>query len=211
LTEISTTSPVDPVPATDFAERVAAARMIPVLRTGSAQEAVRSTGICFDAGLTMVELTATTPDWPAALRQARADHPGRLIGLGTVLRAEQAVQALETGADFIVSPCPAPEVREVLADRLPFMEGGLTVGEVLAAASRGIAKLFPAHVGGLTYLRSLLAVAPEARVVPTGGIALADVPAWLAAGALAVGVGRDLLAAEDVGSAVRRALEPPEH
>jgi 2-dehydro-3-deoxyphosphogluconate aldolase / (4S)-4-hydroxy-2-oxoglutarate aldolase len=191
---------------TAFAEQVARARIIPVLRTSTADEAVSAARTCFDAGLPMVEFTATTPDWPRALERVRADHPDALIGLGTVRSAEQALRALDAGADFVVSPCPAPAVRAALDGRLPYVEGGMSVGEVLAAAEYGVAKLFPAHVGGVAYLRSLLAIAPGAQLVPTGGIALADVPAWLAAGAVAVGVGRDLLAADDLAAAVRQAV-----
>ena len=193
-------------PTGTFTEAVAQAGIIPVLRTSTAQEAVDAAGLCFDAGLTMVELTATTPDWPAALQQVRADHPGRLVGVGTVREATNALRALQEGADFVVSPCSAPQVRSTLEGRLPFIEGGMTVGEVLAAAQHGVAKLFPAHVGGISYLRSILAIAPNAHIVPTGGIALHQVPDWLAAGALAVGVGRDLLAERDIASAVRTAL-----
>ncbi|MFC7597673.1 bifunctional 4-hydroxy-2-oxoglutarate aldolase/2-dehydro-3-deoxy-phosphogluconate aldolase [Terrabacter sp. GCM10028922] len=192
-----------------FVDQVSRAKIIPVLRTRTAREAVTAASRCFDAGLTMVELTATTPDWPQALRQVRADHPRHLVGVGTVLDADQARIALEAGADFIVSPCPAPAVRAALASRVPFMEGGLSVGEVLASATHGVAKLFPAHVGGIDYLRSLLAIAPGAHVVPTGGVALTDVAGWLAAGATAVGVGRDLVEAEDMVSAIREALDGP--
>ncbi len=70
--------------------------------------------------------------------------------------------------------------------------GGYTPAELLAAADGGIAKLFPAHAAGPRYLRSVLAVAPGARVIPTGGIALDDVGAWLEAGAYAVGIGSEL-------------------
>jgi 2-dehydro-3-deoxyphosphogluconate aldolase/(4S)-4-hydroxy-2-oxoglutarate aldolase len=190
-----------------FVDQVADARLIPVLRSGSAREARAATARCFDAGITMVELTTSTPEWPKALEGARADHPGRLLGLGTVVTAGQAATAVDLGADFVVSPCPAPQVRAVLAGRVPFLEGGLSVGEVLDAAGRGIAKLFPAHVGGPQYLRSILAVAPGARIVPTGGIALRDVPEWLASGALAVGVGRDLLSAQDLAAQIKRVIE----
>ena len=89
---------------------------------------------------------------------------------------------------------------------VPFVEGGLTPTEVLDAASHGIAKLFPAHAGGLRYLQSLLAVAPEARIMPTGGIPLDEVRDWLAAGALAVGVGSDLTAPGDIAARVKAAL-----
>jgi 2-dehydro-3-deoxyphosphogluconate aldolase / (4S)-4-hydroxy-2-oxoglutarate aldolase len=192
---------------TAFVDQVARARIIPVLRTQSAQEAVKAAGRCFDAGLTMVELTATTAEWPLALQQVRKDHPDRLVGVGTVLDEEAAVRAMDAGAHFVVSPCPVPSVRAALEGRIPLMEGGLTVGEILAAAQQGVAKLFPAHVGGIAYLRSLLAIAPHSRIVPTGGIPLADVSQWLAAGATAVGVGRDLLEAGDTVAAIRQALD----
>lgn len=81
------------------------------------------------------------------------------------------------------------------------------MGEVLTAAEYGVAKLFPAHVGGVDYLRSLLAVAPDAKIVPTGGISLVDVPVWLSAGAVAVGVGRDLLSCEDITASIRAVIE----
>ena len=198
---------IAPDSVTAFVDQVSRARVIPVLRTQSAEEAVKAAGRCFDAGLTMVELTATTTDWPLALQQVRKDHPGRLVGIGTVLDEAAALRAIDAGADFVVSPCPVPTVRGALEGQIPLMEGGLTVGEILAAAQHGVAKLFPAHVGGVTYLRSLLAIAPDSRIVPTGGIPLADVSQWLAAGATAVGVGRDLLEAGDMVGAIRQALE----
>jgi 2-dehydro-3-deoxyphosphogluconate aldolase/(4S)-4-hydroxy-2-oxoglutarate aldolase len=189
-----------------FASTLRRARIVPVLRARTAQAAIAAAARCVGAGLNVVELTTTTLDWEHALEQSRREHPDRLIGMGTVLNADQARRALDAGADFIVSPCPAPEVRAEIADAVPFLEGGMTVREVLTAASRGIAKLFPAHVGGPAFVRSLLAVSPESRIVPTGGIALRDAATWLAAGAIAVGVGSDLLAADDMAVEVTTAL-----
>lgn len=193
-------------PETAFVAELRNAQILPVLRTRTAKAAVEATSHCFDAGLNVVELTATTPGWPEALSRARREHPGGTIGVGTVLTVEQAHQAVELGADFLVSPCPVPAVREDLGGRVPFLEGGLTVAELLAATRLGIAKLFPAHVGGVQYLRSVLAISPSSMIVPTGGIPLRDVPTWLAAGALAVGVGGDLLAAKDMTAAIVDAL-----
>jgi 2-dehydro-3-deoxyphosphogluconate aldolase/(4S)-4-hydroxy-2-oxoglutarate aldolase len=130
-----------------------------------------------------------------------------VLGAGTVTTADDARRAIDAGADFLVSPYPAEAVRAVAGQaRVAFLEGGFTPGEVAAAAAQGIAKLFPAHVGGPAYLRSVLAVLPGARIVPTGGIALSDVPAYLAAGAYAVGVGSDLVRAADPAKAVRELL-----
>jgi 2-dehydro-3-deoxyphosphogluconate aldolase/(4S)-4-hydroxy-2-oxoglutarate aldolase len=167
--------------------------VLPVLRVDTAKDAVRSVQVLAEAGLAVVELTATTADWGTALAQVRAEHPALLVGLGTVRSAATAVSAVEHGADFVVTPHPAPQVRAAVAGHVPVVEGGWTPGEVAAAADAGLAKLFPAHVGGPAYLRSLLAVLPGAAVVPTGGIGLDDVQAWLEAGAAAVGVGSALV------------------
>lgn len=190
-----------------LADQLASARVVPVLRTDTAGAALEAAARCYAAGLPLVELTATTPGWEDALRWVRRDFPDRIVGVGTVLSAAQAVAAVDAGAHFLVSPRPVPQVRQALAGRVPFVEGGMTVAEVLDAAARGVAKLFPAHVGGPQYLRSILAVAPGSRIVPTGGIALAEVPQWLRAGALAVGVGSDLLAAPDLRAALRDVLD----
>jgi 2-dehydro-3-deoxyphosphogluconate aldolase / (4S)-4-hydroxy-2-oxoglutarate aldolase len=195
----------------DIERAIGAARVLPVLRTPDADGAVRAAEALLDAGLGVIELTATTPGWADVLADLRRAHPAATLGAGTVTTAEDARRALDAGADFLVSPYPAEAVRSVAAGTgTAFLEGGFTPGEVAAAAGRGIAKLFPAHVGGPAYLRSVLAVLPGARIVPTGGIALSDVPAYLAAGAYAVGVGSDLVRAPDPAKAVRELIEVAE-
>jgi 2-dehydro-3-deoxyphosphogluconate aldolase / (4S)-4-hydroxy-2-oxoglutarate aldolase len=170
------------------------ARVLPVLRVADAEAALGVVGRLADAGLPAVELTATTAGWANALAETRRRWPGLLAGVGTVTTARAASEAAGLGAGFLVSPCPAPEARAAAAEAgIPFIEGGFTPAEVASAASRGIAKLFPAHVGGTQYLSSLLSVLPGALVIPTGGIKLTDAADWLRAGALAVGVGRALL------------------
>jgi 2-dehydro-3-deoxyphosphogluconate aldolase/(4S)-4-hydroxy-2-oxoglutarate aldolase len=170
------------------------ARVVPVLRVADAKAALHVLGQVADAGLPAAELTATTAGWADALAEARRRWPGLLTGVGTVTTAQQARQAAGLGAGFLVSPYPAPEARDAaVSEGVPFIEGGFTPAEIAAAASRGIAKLFPAHVGGSQYLSTLLSVLPGALIIPTGGIKPADAAAWLRAGALAVGVGRALL------------------
>jgi 2-dehydro-3-deoxyphosphogluconate aldolase/(4S)-4-hydroxy-2-oxoglutarate aldolase len=170
------------------------ARVVPVIRASDPATALDVLGRVAGAGLPVAELTATTQGWADALAEARLRWPGVLTGLGTVLTAADAQRAAGLGAGFLVSPYPAAEVRDVAADAgLPFIEGGFTPAEIAAAASRGIAKLFPAHVGGIQYLRSLLSILPDALIVPTGGIAATATADWLRAGALAAGVGRAVL------------------
>ncbi len=170
--------------------------VLPVLRSASPADAREQVAALAGAGLPVVELTTSTPGWPEALAAAVRDHPELHLGLGTARDRDDVLRAAAAGARFVVTPWPAPDVRAAAAEAgLPLVEGGFTPGEVAAAVGRGMAKLFPAHVGGPSYLRSLLPVLPGAVIVPTGGIGLADVPQWLAAGAPAAGVGSDLLTA----------------
>ncbi|MFJ6048520.1 bifunctional 4-hydroxy-2-oxoglutarate aldolase/2-dehydro-3-deoxy-phosphogluconate aldolase [Streptomyces sp. NPDC092307] len=177
---------------------LAAQRVLPVLREADADEAVRRTTALLAAGCRAVELTTSTPGWAGAVSRTASlsDVHGRpaLIGVGTVTTAAHAQTALDAGAAFLISPYPAPEVRAVAVRReAVFIEGGFTPGEIAAAVrAAGAAKVFPAHVGGPGFVRSLRAVLPGAVLVPTGGIRPAEVRDWLAAGATAVGVGAGL-------------------
>ena len=180
---------------TDLVDQLRAQRVLPVLRLPSADEATKAATAMFDVGLDLVELTATTPGWEQALRDTVRDAPASaLVGLGTVTDVEIAHRAIQAGVRFLVSPWPVASVRTVAATAgVIFIEGAFTPAELAAGVRFGPTKLFPAHVGGPQYLKSMLAVLPGATVIPTGGIALTEVPTWLAAGASAVGVGSDLL------------------
>lgn len=178
-----------------FLERIQQQRVLPVLRLSSADAALVAAEKLLGQGLRVIELTATTPDWLNALQDLQtASYDDALVGMGSVVDEATARAAVDAGAGFLVSPWSAPTVRAVAEGAgVPFLEGAFSPAEVAAGAALGPVKLFPAHVGGPQMLRSLLALLPDAVVVPTGGIALDDVAAWLSAGAHAVGVGSDLL------------------
>ncbi len=191
----------------EFTDELRQQCVLPVVRTASAGEAVEAALTLIDAGLTMLELTATTPDWETALVRVRDRWPHATIGLGTVTDADTARAAIEAGASFLVSPWPSPEVREFARTAgISFVEGAFSPGEVAAGVRHGPVKVFPAHALGPAYLRSLRQLLPTAMLIPTGGIALEDVPAWLDAGALAVGVGSDLWAG-DTASRLAKVLQ----
>jgi 2-dehydro-3-deoxyphosphogluconate aldolase / (4S)-4-hydroxy-2-oxoglutarate aldolase len=190
-------------PTTDeLADILKSAVLLPVLRAPSSEVALEQVDRCASAGLPVVELTTTTEDWADAVRQVRAAWPSLVVGVGTVLEPKQAEAAIDAGAAFVVSPCPVPDVRRALEGRLPLIEGGFTPAELLDASSRGLAKFFPAQVGTTKMLRSVLALRPQARIVPSGGIAVDEVPSWIQAGALAVSVGTGLLNEPDLPSRV---------
>jgi 2-dehydro-3-deoxyphosphogluconate aldolase / (4S)-4-hydroxy-2-oxoglutarate aldolase len=186
-------------------DALAASVVVPVIRARDGQAALETAEWALEQGLPAVELTATTPGWRDALASLAGSHPDAAVGVGTLFTEHDAQDACDLGAAFLVSPAPVPGVAEVAArnDRL-MVGGGFTPGELHAAAALGVAKLFPAHAVGPRFLRSVLAVMPGADVIPTGGIGLDDVPAWLAAGALCVGIGSELQPGPD---AARRLAE----
>ena len=189
-------------------ERMRRVRLIPVIRVRDGRTALELVHRLLAADLDVIEVTTTIDGWDTIIETIRDKDPEVCVGAGTVTTPSFAARAVEVGAQFCVSPCLVPDVRKTLAaSDIPLTEGGLTPTEVLGAAAHGVAKLFPAHVGGVSYLRSLLAVAPHARIMPTGGIPLASAADWLAAGAFAVGIGGDLTAPGDIAARVAEALD----
>ncbi|MFI7387760.1 bifunctional 4-hydroxy-2-oxoglutarate aldolase/2-dehydro-3-deoxy-phosphogluconate aldolase [Streptomyces sp. NPDC049813] len=193
--------------AADVIERLRLARATPTVREADADTADRVARTLVDCGITAFEFTATTPGWEQLVAAWSREAPGVTLGLGTVTSPEIAERALAAGAQFLVSPFQVPEVRPVAdaAGRL-LIEGGLTPSELRTAAGRGVAKLFPAQVGGVPYLKSVLSVLPGARIAATGGVTVDNAPQWLAAGAFLVSIGSDLTKG-DVAANVARLRE----
>lgn len=185
-----------------------AARVVGVLRARSVEDALERSARAVAAGLRCVEVTFTTPGAAAAIRKLAARHPSVLVGAGTVLSERQASAAAAAGARFLVSPHLDARLLERAADLgVPFVPGALTPSEVQRARDLGapIVKIFPAaRVGGPRYLRDLLGPFSDLEIMATGGVTLDDASDYLAAGALAVGLGSVFDAAEDE---LRAALE----
>jgi 2-dehydro-3-deoxyphosphogluconate aldolase / (4S)-4-hydroxy-2-oxoglutarate aldolase len=179
----------------DVRSRLGEARVIAVLRVGSADLVAPAVDALVEGGITAVELTFTTPGVPGALAAARRRHPETLLGAGTIRRPEEARAAADAGADFLVMPHLDRDLLETcLATGRLAMPGIFTASELATALDAGaeVVKLFPAGTGGPAHMRALLGPFPGVPIVPTGGIGLDDAATWLRAGALAVGVGGEL-------------------
>ena len=100
------------------------------------------------------------------------------------------------GATYLVSPHLSMPVMKVAADRgVAILPGALTPGEVYAARQAGgdVIKIFPASRMGPKYLKDLGGPYPDIPLMPTGGVSVENLHEWVAAGAVAVGVGSELL------------------
>ena len=149
------------------------------------------------AGVTCLELTLTTPGAVDALARVRAElHPDVALGMGSVIDADQAAACLQAGADFLVSPAVCAEVAVYAATHgTACYPGGWTPTELLEAWRLGApaVKLFPAASGGPRHLKDVRAPLPHIPLVPTGGVALEQIADYVAAGAVAVGLGGPLV------------------
>lgn len=169
-------------------------RVLSVVRADRIPDATDLCHALADGGIRTVELTFTTPGVLDHLR-ACADsvtRSGIVIGVGTVLTADQARGAIDAGARFLVTPGLRPEVAAVaLADAVPVFLGALTPTEVAAAVDLGSAavKIFPAGSMGPKYLSDLHGPYPDVEFLPSGGINPDNARAYLDAGALAVCAG----------------------
>jgi len=187
-------------------DAIAAQRVVPVIRTADAADAVATARACAAGGMRIVELTCTTPDVVAALEALRDDDV--CAGLGTVTTVGEVERAAAAGAAFVVSYTKPPGmVAAAHAAGLPAIPGALTPTEVAACLRDGAdaVKLFPARAVSPAHLRDLRAVMPSLRAMATGGVAAEDIGAWLAAGADAVGVGSELGTVARDGADVVRA------
>jgi 2-dehydro-3-deoxyphosphogluconate aldolase / (4S)-4-hydroxy-2-oxoglutarate aldolase len=171
-------------------------RLVAIVRGRDPEAALAAVLALADHGVALIEVSLTTADALTVLRRARAAlGPEFGLGAGTVLTEEQARQAADAGATYLVTPALAASLAEAGRLGLPTLAGALTPSEVVQAGVAGATavKLFPASVGGPGYLRALRDPFPAVPFVPVGGVDAAAVPAYLDAGAVAVGVGSPLL------------------
>jgi 2-dehydro-3-deoxyphosphogluconate aldolase/(4S)-4-hydroxy-2-oxoglutarate aldolase len=158
--------------------------VMPVVVLDSLEHAVPVARALVAGGLPAIELTLRTPVALDAIRAIATEVPEILVGAGTITTPSHAKEALDAGAQFLVSPGATPSLLHAMQDTgLPFLPGTATVSEVLAALEAGCTELkfFPAAAsGGTAYLKAIASPVPTARFCPTGGITLASAPSYLA-------------------------------
>ncbi len=172
--------------------------IVPVVRTESADGAIRAIEAIYRGGIRAAEITMTVPGAIRALEKV-ADQFGDqiVLGAGTVLDPETARACMLAGAQFLVSPSLNLATIEI-AKRYSkvITPGALTPTEVLTAWQAGgdIIKIFPCSaLGGARYIKALRAPFPQIEMIPTGGVSLETVGDFLKAGACAVAVGAELI------------------
>jgi 2-dehydro-3-deoxyphosphogluconate aldolase / (4S)-4-hydroxy-2-oxoglutarate aldolase len=183
--------------------RIRHERIIAVIRAPSPELALFAAHAISEGGISIVEITMTVPGAIEVIREL-VRSTQMLIGAGTVLDAGAARECVSAGAQFLVTPgLDLPTLKFATDAGILIMPGTLTPSDVLTGWRRGatVAKIFPCgNLGGPTYIQSLKAALPPIEMVPTGGVSLANAAEFLAAGALAVGVGGELVSSRALAS-----------
>jgi 2-dehydro-3-deoxyphosphogluconate aldolase/(4S)-4-hydroxy-2-oxoglutarate aldolase len=158
--------------------------VVPVITIERLEDAVPLARALVAGGVRMLEVTLRTPVAIAAARAIMAEVPEAVVGIGTILNADDFARAEALGAVFAISPGVTPDLlKAAAASSLPLAPGIASASELMLALSHGfnIVKFFPAEQsGGIKALRALAGPFPEVRFCPTGGIGEANAAAWLA-------------------------------
>jgi 2-dehydro-3-deoxyphosphogluconate aldolase/(4S)-4-hydroxy-2-oxoglutarate aldolase len=182
----------------EIVSRILETGVIPVIRAGSSEIAMRAIDAIMAGGISVLEITMTVPGAIRVIEEAVARFGEEaIVGAGTVLDAETARACILAGAQFIVSPALDLETISCCHGYgILVMPGAMTPSEVVTAWKAGadFVKVFPANaVGGPSYIKALKAPLPQIALVPTGGVSLGNAGDFIKAGAAALGVGSDLV------------------
>ncbi|MFW6058747.1 MAG: bifunctional 4-hydroxy-2-oxoglutarate aldolase/2-dehydro-3-deoxy-phosphogluconate aldolase [Phycisphaeraceae bacterium] len=185
---------------TGIVERIESGGLIAIIRAPSAEGLIEMCRALRDGGVTVAEITMTTPGAIEAIDRATNELGDTcLLGVGSVLDAATADRAVDAGAQFVVSPVFKREVVEAAHARgKPVLPGALTPTEILTAHEAGadLVKVFPANHFGPRYFKDVLAPMPHLRLTPTGGVNLDTIADWFDNGARCLGVGSALVKKE---------------
>ena len=178
-------------------EQMLAAGVVAVIRAQSKEQLGPIAQALLEGGVPSIEVTMSTPKALAGI-EALADALGdkAIIGVGTVLDAHTARDAIAAGAQFVVSPILDEEIIAITKryGRIS-IPGAFTPTEILRAWTAGadVVKVFPSTSLGPSYFKDILAPLPQIRLTPTGGVDLKNAAEWIKAGAACLGVGSALV------------------
>ncbi len=204
-------------PKKSVLDTLASCGVVAIIRTKSSDELVDVARALIDGGICVVEITMTVPGALDVIRRATSELADRdlCLGVGTVPDSQTAQAAIDAGAEFIVSPtCNPDTVKRCNDQNVLVLPGAFTPTEVERAWKVGadVVKIFPANIGGPRYFTDLKEPMPDIRLLPTGNVNLESAPKYIAAGAVAVGVGgllfgKDLIAKRDFSQITENARE----
>jgi len=185
----------------DILSKIQHSRIIPVFYHKDIDVAKSVLDACYNGGLRVFEFTnrgENALDVFSELKKHVEKFPDLLLGIGTILDAAAAELFIAADADFIVSPILNLDVAKVCHQhQKSWVPGCGTLTEIINAKNAGaeLIKIFPGSVLGPKFVSSVLAVVPDLKLMPTGGVEPSNenLKAWFDAGVYCVGMGSQLI------------------
>ena len=177
--------------------------VIPVFYHPDPEVCVKVIQACADGGAKCIEFTnrgdfASQVFLDVTRHFAKADA-SVIMGVGSIVDAPTAGIFIANGANFVVGPLLNPDVAKVCNRRMiPYSPGCGTASEIGQAQELGceIVKVFPGgSVGGPEFVKAVLGPMPWTKIMPTGGVDVAEssLKPWFDAGIVACGMGSNLI------------------
>ncbi|MBD7910767.1 bifunctional 4-hydroxy-2-oxoglutarate aldolase/2-dehydro-3-deoxy-phosphogluconate aldolase [Clostridium cibarium] len=169
--------------------------IVAVIRAKDHEEAMGIIEACLNGGVKALELTYTIPNVVEVIREVNEKYSDALVGVGSVLNGKMALDAIEAGAKYVVSPGYSEEANTVCHSKgVVYLPGCMTVTEVMHAMDKGntMVKIFPGELFGPKYIKALKAPIPHVDIMPTGGVNIDNIDEWFKMGVSCVGVGSAL-------------------
>ena len=174
-------------------EEIKKNKIFPIIRSKNPEEIIKNVKAIVNGGLNIIEINVGNSKIFNCIEELSKDS---IICAGGIITTVQAQIAIDCGAKIISSPIFSTSLVKVSKDRhIPFIAGTTTANEAYHAWQAGIpiVKVFPATaLGGVEYIENILRPMPFLNIIPQGNVKLNEVKAYINAGALAVGIGRNL-------------------
>ncbi len=172
-------------------KKISREKIYPIIRSQSAQAAIDTANALIEGGIKILEINIENASLYEAIHEVSKNA---VVSAGGIITAQQADKAVDAGAEIISSPIFQMNMVKISKDKeIPLIAGTSTANEAYSAWKTRVPliKIFPAKaLGGVLYIEDLLRPMPFLNVMPSGNILLEEVPAYIKAGAAAVGVGR---------------------
>ena len=181
----------------DILKRIFELKAVAVVRMSNADKLKKVVDAIYKGGVSAIEITMTTPGALQSIESlSKSMGEELLVGVGSVINKQMALDAINAGAKFVVSPIFKNEIIDAAHQNdVPAMPGCFTPTEIQTAYEAGadVIKVFPADVVGMAFFKGVLAPLPHLKLMPTGGVSLTNAGDWIKVGACAVGIGSALL------------------
>jgi 2-dehydro-3-deoxyphosphogluconate aldolase / (4S)-4-hydroxy-2-oxoglutarate aldolase len=183
-------------------QRIEEVGIVAAIRVSSRENALFAAEAVHGGGIPIIEIALTVPEATEVISHLVRQNPKLVVGAGSVLNPQMAQASLDAGAQFLTSDGLHLPLLEFAARKgVVVFPGALTPTEIITAWEFGcdFVKVAPcAHVGGESYIRSIHKMFPHIPLIAAGGVNQLTALNFVLAGAMGLGVGRDLMPSEAI-------------